>query len=87
MKEVNDQRKGQYIIPQKSFNNKLKEILKLDLKINTLFCLIALTQISPLLFYDNISRYGYFSWLLITISNMIIFKEYFMIKKINNRQV
>ena len=66
---------------------KLKEILKLDLKINTLFCLIALTQISPLLFYDNISRYGYFSWLLITISNMIIFKEYFMIKKINNRQV
>ena len=27
MKEVNDQRKGQYIIPQKSFNNKLKEIL------------------------------------------------------------
>ena len=27
MKEVNEQRKGQYIIPQKSFNNKLKEIL------------------------------------------------------------
>ena len=27
MKEVNEYRKGQYIIPQKSFNNKLKEIL------------------------------------------------------------
>ena len=27
MNEVNKYRKGQYIIPQKSFNNKLKEIL------------------------------------------------------------
>ena len=27
MREINEQRKGQYIIPQKSFNNKLKEIL------------------------------------------------------------
>jgi len=66
---------------------KLNDILKLDLKINILFCLIALTQISPLLFYNNISRYSFFSWLLITISNIIIFKEYYMIKKINNQQV
>ena len=27
MNKVNEYRKGQYIIPQKSFNNKLKEIL------------------------------------------------------------
>ena len=27
MNEVNKYRKGQYIIPQKSFNNKLKDIL------------------------------------------------------------
>ena len=66
---------------------KLKDILKLNLKINILFCLIALTQISPLLFYNNISRYGFFSWLLITISNIIIFREYYMIKKVNNQQV
>ena len=66
---------------------KLREILKMDLKISTLFCLIALIQISPLLFYDNYQRYGFFSWLLITISNIIIFKEYYIIKKINNQQV
>ena len=66
---------------------KFKEILKMDLKISTFFCLIALIQITPLLFYDNLQRYGFFSWLLITISNIIIFKEYYMIKKINNQQV
>ncbi len=32
MREINEQRKGQYIIPQKSFNNKLKKILKNQLE-------------------------------------------------------
>ena len=53
---------------------------------NWLFCFIALVQIIPSLFYDNTDRYAYFSWFLITISNLLIFREYYFYYKSNYQQ-
>ena len=51
---------------------------------NVFFCLISLIQITPSLFYLNTNRYAYFSWLLITFSNLLISREYYnKLKKIN----
>jgi len=55
---------------------------------NWFFCLISLLQITPSFFYDNTDRYAYFSWLLITISNILIIREYyFYYKKTSYQQV
>ena len=48
-------------------------------------CLLSIAQLTPLFFYDNTDRYGYFSWLLITFTNIFIINEY--LKKYNIKKV
>tara|TARA_Y100001970_G_scaffold61036_1_gene77796 strand:+ start:18224 stop:20245 length:2022 start_codon:yes stop_codon:yes gene_type:complete len=45
------------------------------------FCYLAILQITPSLFHANTGRYVHFSWMLITIANLFILKEYIRIIK------
>ena len=54
-----------YVLNFKKFNN-----------YNVFICLISLMQITRSFFYINTNRYAYFSWLLITLSNLLIIREY-----------
>ena len=46
--------------------------------INLLFCYISIFQIIPSLFHTNVARYALFTWLLITLTNILIFKSYYI---------
>ena len=46
---------------------------------NVFFCYLAIIQITPSLFHSNTGRFVYFTWFLITVANLLIFKRYIIL--------